>query len=33
MGEDDVDEVRGRVVGKATLEMMDLRFGFAAESV
>jgi hypothetical protein len=33
MGEEDVDEVRERVVGKATLEMVDLRLGFAADSV
>jgi len=29
----DVDEVRERVVGKATLEVVDLRFGFVAECV
>jgi hypothetical protein len=29
MGEEDVDEVHERVVGKATLDVVDLRFGFA----
>jgi len=29
----DVDEVRERVVGKATLEVVDLRFGFVAVCV
>jgi hypothetical protein len=33
MGEEDVDEVHESVVGKATLEVVDLRFGFAAASV
>jgi hypothetical protein len=33
MGEEDVDEVREHVVGKATLEMVDLRLGFATEEV
>ena len=33
MGDEDVDEVRERVVGKATLEVVDLRFGFVAECV
>jgi hypothetical protein len=28
--DDDVDEVRERVVGKVTLEVVDLRFGFVA---
>lgn len=31
IGDEDVDEVRERVVGKATLEVVDLRFGFVAE--
>jgi hypothetical protein len=28
--DEDVDEVRERVVGKATLEVVDLRFAFVA---
>lgn len=31
--DEDVDEVRERVVGKATLEVVDLRFGFVAVCV
>lgn len=31
--DEDVDEVRERVVGKATLEVVDLRFAFAAVCV
>lgn len=30
IGDEDVDEVRERVVGKATLEVVDLRFAFVA---
>jgi len=33
MGEEDVDEVLECVVGNATLDVVDLRFGFAAASV
>jgi hypothetical protein len=33
IGDEDVDEVEGRVVGKATLDVVDLRFGFAAARV
>jgi hypothetical protein len=33
MGEEDVDEAHERVVGKATLEVVDLRFSFAVASV
>jgi hypothetical protein len=33
MGEEDVDEVHERVVGKATLDVVDLRFGFATARV
>ena len=31
--DEDVDEVRERVVGKATLEVVDLRFAFVAVCV
>jgi hypothetical protein len=30
MGDEDVDDAQERVVGKATLDVVDLRFGFAA---
>ena len=33
IGDEDVDEVQERVVGKARLEVVDLRFGFAAARV
>lgn len=33
IGDEDVDEVRERVVGKVTLEVVDLRFTFVAECV
>lgn len=33
IGDVDVDEVRERVVGKATLEVVDLRFAFVAVCV
>jgi hypothetical protein len=33
MGDEDVDEVAERVVGNATLDVVDLRFGFAATKV
>ena len=33
IGDEDVDEVQERVVGKATLDVVDLRFGFAAARV
>lgn len=33
IGDEDVDEVRERVVGKATLEVVDLRFAFVAACV
>jgi hypothetical protein len=33
IGDEVVDEVRERVVGKATLEVVDLRFGFVAVCV
>jgi len=33
IGDEGVDEVQERVVGKATLDVVDLRFGFAAARV
>jgi hypothetical protein len=33
IGDEDVDEVWERVVGKATLEVVDLRFAFVAVCV
>ena len=33
IGDEDVDEAQERVVGKATLDVVDLRFGFAAARV
>jgi hypothetical protein len=33
IGDEDVDEVPERVVGNATLDVVDLRFGFAAARV
>jgi len=33
MGDEDVDEVAERVEGNATLDVVDLRFGFAAAKV
>jgi hypothetical protein len=33
MGDEDVDEVPERVVGNATLDVVDLRFGFAEAKV
>lgn len=33
IGDEDVDELPERVVGKTTLDVVDLRFGFAAVRV